>query len=201
MPKLTDVVDRSLFVAPPFISRDNLLDTTYNIVPVTNLSSDDLTSSPLHVEAYPARPRQDISILATPDRLKMENVYDRFLMTSGVRRNGKGYQSEAFAPAPASSSHSASTGKRDSFNPFSSSRRPMPPPVSSDDAVDSTGKKRPTGADELGLMPNTSGQAPLCAQAQHAKDDAHGAAWRMRRAFNAMVPGRTAGSRRALRGY
>ena len=95
------------------------------------------TSSILYVEPYPARqPRQSVSIISTPEQQRLENLYDRFLMaTTGVKRVGKGYQSDYIAPAPTSTQHNCKPRRK----------HVMPPPVSSADLL-----TRPTMvADEL----------------------------------------------------
>ncbi|KAH6912813.1 CAMK/CAMKL/MARK protein kinase [Coprinopsis sp. MPI-PUGE-AT-0042] len=194
LPRLADVVDRSLFVAPPFRSRDDLLDNQ-SFVFAREPSFDDLTGSPCHVEAYPSRhrPSADASFLDSSDRHKMEHVYDRFLMTSGVKRNGKGYQSEALAPISNTVGANHNANKRESFRPFGSTRKPMPPPVSSADMIEKLEKKA-VAVDELGLMTNVEGEAgttPLSSLAAKSEEgNGNGTVSLVRRAFKAMVPGR-----------
>ena len=109
---------------------------------------DSLTDSPFVVRQYPTRKQLVRSpAMDSPTQRHVEVVYDRFLMaTSGVKRVGKGYQSCHVKPVstgtPSSSSSLRSLGKF-----FHSSRRPMPPPVSSED-------RRLTGSnvDELGRI-------------------------------------------------
>ncbi|EAU85877.2 CAMK/CAMKL/MARK protein kinase [Coprinopsis cinerea okayama7 len=197
--KLSDV-DRSLFVPSPFVSQDNLLDNS-SFVFAREPSYDDLTGSPCHVEAYPSRnrPSKDVSYMDTPNRLKMENVYDRFLMTSGVKRCGKGYQSESFGPT--SNTLGPSTNKRESFRPFSSTRKPMPPPVSSEDIIEKMENKA-VSVDELGMMTNVEGEAgttPL--HSVGSKDEGGGTVAMVRRAFKAMVPGKAVVSKRTSKVY
>ena len=112
-------------------------------------SLDELTSSPCIVEAYPPRTLgiEGPSVPDTPSRRRLENVYDRLLMTtSGVKRNGKGYQSDLTTPAP----HTPAVLKK----PFNSARRPLPPPVSSDDI------RRAISADEIGMASWDGGRVP-----------------------------------------
>ncbi|TFK27626.1 hypothetical protein FA15DRAFT_701826 [Coprinopsis marcescibilis] len=206
LPRLADVVDRSLFIAAPYTSRDNLADTsafTFAREP----SYDDLQASICHVEPYPSRNQasgKDVAYPDTPYRQKMENVYDRFLMTSGVKRNGKGYQSEA--PVVSSNTLGVSSNnnhKRESFRPFGSSRRPMPPPVSSEDIIEKIEKRQAgVSVDELGLMTGTGaaegGSTPLGQlNMNNLKEEGHGTVALVRRAFKAMVPG----NRRLSRAY
>lgn len=177
-PRLSDVVDRSLFIAAPLRSRDNLLDCTieYSRSP----SLDDLTSSPCHVEPYPQRPRAsyDVPIPDTPSRHRIEGVYDRFLMaTSGVKRLGKGYQSDNIAPAIGpTGSATLQYGKGRSFY---STRRPMPPPVSSADQF-----RAAASVDELGNM-SYAASPPHADLKQH---EGHGTASLVRKAIKLMVP-------------
>jgi len=82
----------------------------------------------------------------SPTRRDLEGVYDRLLMaTSGVKRVGKGYQSRHVKPISINMlpSSSKSPGRF-----FHSTRRPMPPPVSSED------KFMTWTTDELDVMPS-----------------------------------------------
>ncbi|KAI6016227.1 hypothetical protein EDC04DRAFT_543426 [Pisolithus marmoratus] len=138
-PRLSTVLDRSLFVATPISPR-----------PVENLN-DDLTASPYHVEPYPPRGSGELqNVPPSPERRRLEGVYDRFLMaTTGVKRVGRGYQSDNFRPLqntiPSDAGKLPASHSR-TFGVFGTSRRQMPPPVSSDDAW-----CRPSSIDELGF--------------------------------------------------
>lgn len=147
MPRLSQMIDRNLFIAPPLgSSRDDLLDSQ-SIVEVRQPSFDELTSSPYRVEPYPQRQIYDVPVLDTPSRHRLEGVYDRFLMaTSGVKRVGKGYQSENYVPvANTKNSGLGLNLAQNKTRAFYSTRRPMPPPVSSDDL-----QRRTASVDELG---------------------------------------------------
>lgn len=184
-PKLSDVVDRNLFIAPSYTSRDNLLDQF-------NSSDDGEHFSICHVEPYPqtrasadnARPYLD-----TPDRKNMEHVYDRFLMTSGnVKRAGKGYQSDALAPPATTKTGLRMTPGKENKKPlgsraFYTARKQMPPPVSSEDL-----HRRSMSVDELGFVY----QSQASGEESYAKRDAHLGESLVRRAFKAMVPGKAA---------
>jgi len=130
-------------------SRDDLLDS-HNISEVRQPSFDELTSSPYHVEPYPLRQSHDVPVPDTPARHRLEGVYDRFLMaTSGVKRVGKGYQSEHLAPNN-KGGHGINLGlTQHKARAFYSTRRPMPPPISSDDLRCMT-----ASVDELGTWSN-----------------------------------------------
>lgn len=79
--------------------------------------------------AGPLRQQSSSPTLTSPARRHVEGVYDRFLMaTSGVKRVGKGYQNDAMMH----SMPSVKTYKKPT-RLFSNGRRPMPPPVSSED--------------------------------------------------------------------
>ncbi|KAG6902526.1 hypothetical protein C0995_015344 [Termitomyces sp. Mi166 len=201
--RLSDVLDSRLFIAPPLSPQppsspreeDQELDMR-NIVPPVRVSksSNDLHASPFHVEPYPARPASmQIPPPDTPTQRRIEGVYDRFLMaTSGVKRLGKGYQSDNTGPA----STMLSSGIPPAYRPrpekklFQSTRRLMPPAVSSDDV-----QLGPTLVDELGVIGR--GPAPMStdddAFGGHTilKDDGKTTVALVRRAFKAMVPGKT----------
>ncbi len=141
------MIDRNLFIAPPLgSSRDDLLDS-HNVDEVRQPSFDELTSSPYRVEPYPQRQNHDVPVLDTPSRHRLEGVYDRFLMaTSGVKRVGKGYQSDNHVPVTNNKNSSLGLNlPQNKARAFYSTRRPMPPPVSSEDL-----QHRTASVDELG---------------------------------------------------
>jgi serine/threonine-protein kinase GIN4 len=147
------------------------------------LPFNDLTASPLHVEPYPQR-KIDTQVPDTPSQRRLEGVYDRFLMaTSGVKRVGKGYQSDNVAPV----SNNVGLGsfpKLDTHRAFHSTRRPMPPPVSSTQIR--------VSVDELGVMNYTSTPiTPGHVGYTGLKDDNNTTVALMRRAIKAIVPGKT----------
>ncbi|KXN82862.1 MAP/microtubule affinity-regulating kinase 4 [Leucoagaricus sp. SymC.cos] len=145
-PRLSEMFDRSIFIATPLRSYENLESP--------HASTDDLTSSPYHVEPYPQRKAPSPDALPdTPSQRKLEGVYDRFLMaTSGVKRVGKGYQSDFIPPPPSafgqSGSGSSSVHRRHSKAFFGASKIPMPPPISSDDIAQNRG----VSVDEMGVI-------------------------------------------------
>lgn len=152
----------------------NVLDDSTPIRRERSVNFDDLTSSPLHVEPYPARvpanPPQ--SPLDSPAQRRVEGVYDRFLMaTSGVKRAGKGYCSDNRGPV-SSAPNTFAMRKRSSRTFHSAGRRGMPPPVSSDDT------RMSLSVDELGVMstPNYT-----------YKDDGNHTVAFVRRAIKAMT--------------
>ncbi|KAJ3756239.1 hypothetical protein EV360DRAFT_85137 [Lentinula raphanica] len=90
-PPLSALVDREVFITPPVRSSENLGLKPYAPRPTTHLIPD------------------------MPTQKRVEGVYDRFLMaTSGVKRLGKGYQSDNIGPVHHTPLH-------------------MPPAVASDD--------------------------------------------------------------------
>ena len=130
---------------------------------------DSLTDSPFVVQPYPTR-KVCSPAMDSPTPCHVEIVYDHFLMaTNGVKRVGKGYQSCHVKPILTDTpSSSRSPGKF-----FFSSRRPMPPPVSSVDEL---------GRIQLGnIDADTSG----------LRGDRAGAARVVSRAFKALVSGKT----------
>lgn len=152
--RLSEVLDSSLFIAPPVSARSLDLDMQDVSIVQPEESFNDLTSSPLHVEPYPVR-KSTSQIPDTPSQRRMEGVYDRFLMaTSGVKRLGRGYQSDNVGPAgnPVGTAAGVAghNSKRDSHRVFYSTKRPMPPPVSSDNV-----QRRTMSVDELGVTRST----------------------------------------------
>lgn len=141
------------------------------------------TSSILYVEPYPPRQpsRQSVSIISTPEQQRLESLYDRFLMaTTGVKRVGKGYQSDYIAPTHTSTQHEYKPRRK----------HVMPPPVSSDDML-----TRPTMVvDELGAMAYTR-----CGTGMPiVKDESNTTVAMVRRAIKSMVPGKTVSKRRVI---
>ncbi|KIM43003.1 hypothetical protein M413DRAFT_393485 [Hebeloma cylindrosporum] len=223
-PRLSEVLDRNLFIAPLLTSRDDLLDSSIEHVRRETSMEDDLNASPCHVEPYPPRPRasQDAAAIPdTPSRHRIEGVYDRFLMaTSGVKRLGKGYQSDNLAPVGSGIGNtSASLGpsayhghQQNQQQPplrtraFYSTRRPMPPPVSSDDVVrddDDDGgdeQRRAASVDELGVRIVYPGARRGDSPGANGKEEGNTTvAFKMKKAMKLMVPKSTAMSRRLSR--
>jgi len=137
--------------------------------------SNSLTDSPFLVHPYPSR-KQAVTppAMDSPTRRDLEGIYDRLMATSGVKRVGKGYQSSHIKPIliNKSSSSSKSPGRL-----FHSTRRPMPPPVSSED------KFMTWTTDELGVT--SSGR--LNVDAPGPCEDRAGAARAVSRALKALV--------------
>lgn len=167
------------------------------------MSLDELTSSPCIVEPYPVRQR-DPTLLDSPAQRRIEGVYDRFLMAStGVKRVGKGYQSEVSGPLQTKAISNIPYDKENQYDAkpvrkrtsrmFYTARKPMPAPVSSDDFLHPPVLD---DADELGFVArkvsnSTSYNAP-------SRDENSNAVGSIRRAFKAMVNPRTV-SRRVSR--
>jgi serine/threonine-protein kinase GIN4 len=185
-PRLSAVLDRSLFIAHPLSAREDAGAQSTDLSDQST-KSDELTSSPFHVEPYPPRKQSSHVIIPdTPNLRRLEGVYDRFLMaTSGVKRLGRGYQSDNAGPVFNNPVPNISQYKRN-HRVFSSGRRRMPPPVSSADQMQSF------SVDELGMM--NHGAATL-----DDKDETKTTAALVRRALKAIMTGtsRTA-SRREL---
>ncbi|KAK7469012.1 hypothetical protein VKT23_003508 [Stygiomarasmius scandens] len=192
-PRLSALVDRDLFVAPPKGSNNiDLSDDSASSTPVVGSKSlDELTSSPLRVEPYPQRniSAPGSQIPDTPTQRRVENVYDRFLMaTSGVKRVGKGYQSDNVGPVHNTIGHSNPVNNRQNHRAFYSVRKPMPPPVSSEDHLRQPDSRRESvSVDELGLM-TYHGPGTV---SPNGKEDGKTTITLVRRAFKAMVPGKT----------
>lgn len=139
-------------------------------------SFDELTASPLVVEPYPPRPTTGLAspIPDTPSRHRLEGVYDRFLMaTSGVKRVGKGYQSDIHGPIQSYSQSNTTHSGHNNHRAFYTARRAMPPPVSSDD--------QRMSVDELGMMTYSGTGSP-----NMLKDDTNNPVTLVRRALKAI---------------
>ncbi|KAF5382497.1 hypothetical protein D9615_003045 [Tricholomella constricta] len=192
--RLSQVLDSSLFIAPLLSSRaPSTPDLDMQDISLVHGSASfhDLTSSPLHVEPYPSRKPSAMSaqLPDTPSQRRIEGVYDRFLMaTSGVKRLGKGYQSDNVGPV--SSTLPVNT-RAEPNRLFHSTRRPMPPPVSSEDH-----QRRTVSVDELGVIGDHS-PTPTLGGGGHTvlKDDGNTTVALMRRAIKAIVPGKTSSRR------
>ncbi|KAJ8523229.1 hypothetical protein ONZ45_g266 [Pleurotus djamor] len=194
--RLSALVDRSLFVSTPGPSRTTMDLPRINVEEHRDLSLDDLNSSPLHVEPYPNRRPVNLNE-PEPDphvQRRIEGVYDRFLMaTSGVKRLGKGYQSDNIGPVANSLGFDAHTDKAHRHRAFYSTRKAMPPPVSSADF-----QRQDDSVDEMGIMSRSGGLGG--AGSPVPKDDSPTSSTFMRRAIKAIVPGKTI-SRRISRVY
>ncbi|KAJ7643948.1 hypothetical protein FB45DRAFT_737206 [Roridomyces roridus] len=178
-PRLAEVLDRSLFVASP-TSREVNEEERSNVV---ERSFDELTSSPYLVQPYPARKptSSGIPVPDTPSRQKIEAVYDRFLMaTAGIKRAGKGYESNNTGAVSYTVGPSTPAPPRD-HRAFNSARRAMRPPVSSEEL-----KRQSVSVDELGIMTYAGPSSPPVA---------NNTITLVRRAFKAMVPGKTVSRR------
>ncbi|KAJ7029267.1 hypothetical protein C8F04DRAFT_44918 [Mycena alexandri] len=182
---LSDMLDRSLSVAPTTPRAIEEVDRSN----ITNERSfDELTSSPFHVEPYPTRkPNAPAApVPDSPSLRRLEGVYDRFLMaTTGVKRLGKGYQSDNAGPVSYTIGPSTPAPPRN-HRAFHSARRAMRPPVSSEDRD----KRQSASVDELGMMHSYAG--PGTASPREGNNTITLA---MRRAFKAFVPGKTVSRR------
>ncbi|KAF7348357.1 Protein kinase domain-containing protein [Mycena sanguinolenta] len=182
-PRLSQVLDRSLFVASPVRRTFDEEERSHTV----ERSFDELTSSPYHVEPYPARKANaPVPVPDSPSLRRLEGVYDRFLMaTTGVKRVGKGYQSDNAGPV----SYTIGPNTPAPRNPraFLSARRAMRPPISSEDS-----NRNSVSVDELGVMtyagPGTT-----------SPREGNTTITLVRRAFKAFVPGNKTVSRRLSR--
>ncbi|KAJ3777497.1 CAMK/CAMKL/MARK protein kinase [Lentinula raphanica] len=184
-PRLSALVDREVFIAPPVRSSENLgLSVSSSPSSQSNdKSCDELTSSPLRVEPYAPRPTTH-PIPDTPTQKRVEGVYDRFLMaTSGVKRLGKGYQSDNIGPVHHTVSHTNPI--KQNHRAFYSVRKPlqMPPAVASDD------QPQALTVDELGIIGYSTAEGSTGVTV--LKDESNATVALVRRAFKAIVPGKT----------
>ncbi|KAJ7784292.1 hypothetical protein B0H16DRAFT_1491934 [Mycena metata] len=182
---LSDMLERSPFVVPTTPRAIKELDRSYTS---NERSFDELTSSPFHVEPYPTRkPNAPAApVPDSPSLRRLEGVYDRFLMaTTGVKRVGKGYQSDNAGPVSYTIGPNTPAPPRN-HRAFHSARRAMRPPVSSEDRE----KRQSASVDELGMMHSYAG--PGTASPREGNNTITLA---MRRAFKAFVPGKTVSRR------
>ena len=108
----------------------------------------------------------------------LTSFFLRFLMsTTGVKRNGKGYQSDYVRPVENVRPHSSMAKRSQKF--FPTGRRPMPPPVSSDDML-----RRTSSVDEFGAFASTP--APMQTRTQEQNNTIA----IVRKAFKAIVTGK-----------
>ncbi|KLO07620.1 hypothetical protein SCHPADRAFT_859973 [Schizopora paradoxa] len=158
-PSLTSVLDRSIFISrtgstPPLHevpSIPTLANASVHFDRVERVREQQVSPTSSTSSRSSRLRDSNPAALLSPARRHIEGVYDRFLMaTTGVKRLGKGYQSDnVWAPtnAPTAASYKKS-GKI-----FGTGRRAMPPPISSDDVK--------AGLDvEFGVM-NTDRYSPL----------------------------------------
>ncbi|KAH7927785.1 hypothetical protein BV22DRAFT_970604, partial [Leucogyrophana mollusca] len=180
----------SLFIATPVSPRFSEDDVVRTPEPISRGRSiqfdDDLTSSPYHVEPYPVRKlNAEEHVLDSPDRRRVEGVYDRFLMaTTGVKRLGRGYQSDNLKPVHNTPTvdHKPVASNNRNFKVFNTARRAMPPPVSSED------QWRSSSVDEFGFVTCSAG-APRASREESKNTTL------IHRAIKAMVPGKTVSRR------
>jgi hypothetical protein len=192
-PRLSAVLDRNLFIAPPITPWSGNVDgagtqTPHPIRRRSILFDDgDLTASPFYVEPYPPRKSGEQMVINSPDLRRVEGVYDRFLMsTTGVKRVGKGYQSDNLQSVHTASSTldcKPTNNNPRNFKMFNPARRTIPQPVSSDDMWSNP------SVDELGVV------ACSASTSRSSKEDSKNTATLVLRAFKAIVPGRTVSRR------
>lgn len=172
---LSTVLDRDLFSPDPVPTEPDTSGSSDNHATAHSPGRDSLTDSPFLVHPYPSR-KQAMNPPDSPTRRDLEDGYDRLLMaTSEVKRVGKGYQSCHVKPI---STNMAQLSSKNPGRFFHSTRRPMPPPVSSDD-------KFMAWAAELDV---TSGHANV--DGPDLLEDRAGTAKVVSRALKALVTGK-----------
>ena len=178
------VLDRNLFTPDPIPADPDTSRSSSDMSPQSP-GRDSLTESPFIVQPYPARKQLVRSpAIDSPTQRHVEVVYDRFLMaTSGVKRVGRGYQSSHVKPISTGPPSSSSSSSRSPGKFFHSTRRPMPPPVSSEDRFAAG-----SSVDELGRIQHGSVGA---ADMSVFREDRAGAAKVVSRALKALVTGKT----------
>ncbi|KAI5123455.1 hypothetical protein M0805_008826 [Coniferiporia weirii] len=188
IPNLSEVLDRSIFIArtgstPPL---DNA-----SVAPgkssVIRQQVQDRVSSTLGPSKPPPssalRESSSSPVLGTPQRRHIEGVYDRFLMAAtGVKRVGRGYQSDMSAPAQ--QNPPTSVQKKNS-KLFGRSARAVTPLIPGDDL----GKSGTS--DDFGFM-----SVSYSASASF-RDDANKSVSAVRKAFKAIVTGKSVARRQS----
>jgi serine/threonine-protein kinase GIN4 len=176
---LSAVLDRDLFTPDPVPIDPDSSGSSNDHATAHSPGRNSLTDSPFLVHPYPTR-KQAVTppAMDSPTRRDLEGVYDQLLMaSSGVKRVGKGYQSSHVKPI---STNLPPPSSKSPGRFFHSTRRPMPPPVSSED------KFMTWTPGELGVMSsdlaNVDGPG-LC-------EDHAGAAKAVSRALKALVTGK-----------
>jgi hypothetical protein len=181
-PRLSAVIDKSLFVKPPIshAEDESIANEDSTFLRSRSLDFDRLTSSLVHARPSPRKSHgPPAAVIDTPNRRRMEGVYDRLLMaTTGVKKVGRGYQSDNPGPLPSAQYRSHHNNHR-LFN----SARPTPPPVSNE------GLKHAKLVDEFGLV-----TPKVNPDVSHYKDDGSNTVAFVRRAFK-VVAGKTATKR------
>lgn len=172
--RLSTMIDSSVFIASPRARSAEILRTPPALrtpgITISHDTSDELTSSPFHVEPYPSRVRDPNAapLPDTPSRIQAETVYDRFLMsTSGVKRVGQGYQSVSAQQASLGYLHPDQPRAARRASKIFNTKKPMPAPVSSEDV------RRAVSVDELGSI-SRAGLGPPTSQ----PEESNGTVWR-----------------------
>jgi serine/threonine-protein kinase GIN4 len=177
---LSAVLDRDLFTPDPVPIDPDTSGSLSDHVTGHSPAHNSLTDSPFLVHPYPSRKQAATPpVIDSPTQRHLEGVYDRLLMaTSSVKRVGKGYQSCHVKPISINvpSPSSKSPGRF-----FHSTRRPMPPPVSSED------KFMTSSADEFGVMLSDNANV----DGAGLREDRASTAKAVSRALKAIVIGRT----------
>ena len=178
---LSVVLDRDLFTPDPVPKDPDTSESSSDHVTANSPARDSLTDSPFLVHPYPSRNQaMTPPVIDSPTQRRLEGVYDRFLMaTHGVKRVGRGYQSCHVKPVSINVSPSSSSKSPGRF--FHPTRRPMPPPVSSEDIF------MTSSADELGVLLSSNGNI----DGSGLREDLTGTTKTVSRTLKALVTGKT----------
>ncbi|KIM89475.1 hypothetical protein PILCRDRAFT_226626 [Piloderma croceum F 1598] len=182
-PRLSAVFDKSLFIAPPIGHTE---DISENDDTTAYTRSKSLDFNHLQVKHHPPRELDGSPpvVLDTPNRRRIEGVYDRFLMaTAGVKRGGRRNQSVSLShvkDVPSTSPSPQHPNHHDIHRAFNTAQ-PMAPSVFNEEV------KLPRSVDELGTV--TRDPSP---DVSHYKDDSNNTVALVRRALKAVVAGKAA---------
>jgi hypothetical protein len=182
-PRLSAVFDKSLFIAPPIgHTRDKSEnDDTTAYIRSKSLDFNHLQSKPhppLEADGSPPE------VLDTPNKRRIEGVYDRFLMaTAGVKRGGRRNQSASLSHVKdvLSTSPSPQHPNHHNIHRAFNTVQPMAPSVFNEET------KLPRSVDELRTV--TRDPSP---DVSNYKDDSNNTVALVRRALKAVVAGKAA---------
>ncbi|KAH8108678.1 hypothetical protein DFH11DRAFT_1066492 [Phellopilus nigrolimitatus] len=184
IPNISDVLDRSIFIAGNGTTLPHQEDSFIPNIspPEANRKSSTLGPSNSPPTTNILRESSSSPILTSPHRRHIEGVYDRFLMAAtGVKRVGRGYQSDMSAPAQMLPSLGAKKNSK-----IFSGRRPIRSVVSKDDL------NKSGGVDDFGKFMTAS----YSSMSSH-RDDANKSVRAVAKAFKAIVTGKTVARRQS----
>jgi hypothetical protein len=182
-PRLSAVFDKSLFIAPPIGHTE---DISENDDTTAYTRSKSLDFNHLQVKSHPPREsdRSPPVVLDTPNRRRIEGVYDRFLMaTAGVKRGGRRNQSASLSHMKnvPNISLSPQLPNHHNIHRAFNTAQPVTPSVFNEEF------KLPRSVDELGTVTRDPSH-----DVSYYKDESSNTVALVRRALKAVVAGKAA---------